>query len=111
VAAAKTPEANLVAAVTPGVLPPGTGKAIVERSCQNCHGLKVITSKHASPGEWHSTVQLMVSRGAQVSPQEMQTVTRYLASHFPPLNASSTSPGALPLLHGGATGTSNAVKQ
>ncbi len=63
-------------------LPPGKGKAIVQRDCAGCHALKVITSKRASREQWSALVDQMVSRGADVPDEEIETVVEYLAKNF-----------------------------
>jgi competence protein ComEA len=63
-------------------LPPGEGKAIVERMCSSCHALKVVTSKRASPEQWSQLVDQMVSRGAEGTDEEVQTVVEYLSKYF-----------------------------
>src|ERR1700731_3261108 len=63
-------------------LPPGEGKPIVERMCGSCHALKVVTSKRASPEQWSQLVDQMVSRGAEGTDEEIQTVIEYLSKNF-----------------------------
>jgi mono/diheme cytochrome c family protein len=63
-------------------LPPGKGKAIVQRDCAGCHALKVITSKRASKEQWSALVDQMVSRGADVPDEEIETVVEYLTKNF-----------------------------
>jgi len=80
-------------------LPPGEGKPIVERMCGSCHALKVVTSKRASPEQWAQLVDQMVSRGAEGTDEEIETVTEYLAKNFgldspPPPAAEKENPGA-----------------
>lgn len=82
-------------------LPPGAGKAILQRSCAACHGLEVVTSKRATPEDWSATVQLMVSRGAEASDDEVDTLVKYLSTNFPdkpaaPAAAPSAAPTAAP---------------
>jgi competence protein ComEA len=64
-------------------LPPGQGKAIVQRSCGGCHALKVVTSKRASPTQWTALVNQMVSRGADLEDEEIDVVIEYLSKNFP----------------------------
>ena len=66
-------------------LPDGKGKELVENSCAACHGLDVVVSQHASKDGWASIVDYMVSRGANGTPEEIQTIVDYLAKNFPPL--------------------------
>jgi competence ComEA-like helix-hairpin-helix protein len=63
-------------------LPPGKGKAIVARTCKNCHALKVVTSKRATKEQWSALVDQMVSRGADLSDDEIDVVVDYLAKNF-----------------------------
>jgi competence protein ComEA len=63
-------------------LPPGEGKPIVERMCSSCHALKVVTSKRASPEQWAQLVDQMVSRGAEGTDDEIETVVEYLSKNF-----------------------------
>jgi competence ComEA-like helix-hairpin-helix protein len=63
-------------------LPPGKGKAIVARTCVNCHALKVVTSKRATKEQWSALIDQMVSRGADLSDDEIEVVVDYLAKNF-----------------------------
>jgi competence protein ComEA len=80
-------------------LPPGEGKPIVERMCSSCHALKVVTSKRASPEQWAQLIDQMVSRGAEGTEEEIETVTEYLSKNFgldspPPPAAEKENPSA-----------------
>jgi competence ComEA-like helix-hairpin-helix protein len=79
-------------------LPDGPGKAVVQRMCVGCHSLKVVTSKRATPNQWNDLVQLMVSRGADGSDEDIDTVIKYLSAHFgpdaKPETAGSSAPAA-----------------
>ena len=68
--------------LTHRVFLPGKGKAIVQRDCAGCHALKVITSKRATKEQWSTLVDQMVSRGADVPDEEIETVVDYLAKNF-----------------------------
>ena len=74
----------LVLAANPPSLPPGKAKAIVEHECAGCHVLKVVTSKRASKEQWSALVDQMISRGADVPDEEIETVVEYLAKNFGP---------------------------
>jgi mono/diheme cytochrome c family protein len=74
-------------------LPPGEGKAIVERACIGCHALKVVSSKRATKKEWASVVDQMISRGAEVDDDEVETLIKYLSKNFPAADKNS-SPSA-----------------
>lgn len=64
-------------------LPPGNGKAVVQHACTTCHTTGTISRKRANDAEWSATVDDMVNRGAELSDEEIFTVSRYLASSFP----------------------------
>jgi DNA uptake protein ComE-like DNA-binding protein len=86
-----------VAAATPQ-LPLGKGKEIVQRTCSSCHALSAVTLKRASTAQWTQIVNLMITRGAQIPDEEVQTVVDYLAANFnlsspPPADALRASSG------------------
>ena len=74
----------LVISASASDLPPGKGKPIVERACGGCHALKVVTSKRATPEQWAALVDQMVTRGADLSYDEIETVVSYLSKNFAP---------------------------
>jgi len=63
-------------------LPPGKGKAIVQRTCISCHALKVVNAKRASKEQWSALVDQMISRGADLEDDEVEIVVDYLARNF-----------------------------
>ena len=65
-------------------LPPGKGKAIVQRSCKGCHALKVVTAKRATKDQWKVLVDQMINRGAEVEDEEFDTLLAYLSKKFWP---------------------------
>ena len=64
---------------------------MVQRTCVQCHALKVVTSKRATKEEWSALVDQMVSRGADLNDDEIDVVVNYLSKNFPLVKA---SPGA-----------------
>jgi len=65
-------------------LPPGDGRDLVAVACTQCHGLAMITTLRDGPAGWKYTVQEMVLRGAQLLPEEADTVVQYLSKNFGP---------------------------
>ena len=63
--------------------PPGPGLTIINTKCSVCHTTASVFSQHRSPDDWAATVQLMVDRGADLSPDETNVVIGYLAENFP----------------------------
>jgi competence ComEA-like helix-hairpin-helix protein len=64
------------------LLPPGSGKPIVQRKCVACHSLNVVTAERGSSVHWAQVVNQMVGRGANLSDPEIDTIVKYLATHF-----------------------------
>ena len=77
-------------------LPDGDGKAIATQNCQACHKLTNLTKAHKSLDDWKDTVQTMIDRGANVQPDQVDTLVQYLAKNFGPKDASAPAPAALP---------------
>jgi competence ComEA-like helix-hairpin-helix protein len=71
-------------------MPAGAGKAIVQEKCVVCHALTVVTSKHSSRKEWDQVVNQMVSRGADLTDEEIDTVIEYLSKNYGPLDQATT---------------------
>ncbi|MEE8348415.1 MAG: hypothetical protein V3R94_02520 [Acidobacteriota bacterium] len=63
-------------------LPEGNGQALVSASCVGCHSLETSVNRGRSREEWVTTINDMVSRGAQISPEDADTITDYLAEHY-----------------------------
>jgi len=65
-------------------LPAGPGKDLVAAACTQCHGLKLIVALRDGPVGWKRFVNDMILRGAQLAPEEADTVSQYLAKNFGP---------------------------
>jgi mono/diheme cytochrome c family protein len=65
-------------------LPDGKGKDLLQQICTDCHGLDVITSQKATKDGWASIVDSMVSRGANGTKEQLDTIIDYLAKNFGP---------------------------
>lgn len=63
-------------------LPPGKGGEVLDANCSGCHGLNRTTDSGKSKDDWKSTVDRMVSKGADVKPEEMDLFLNYLAKYF-----------------------------
>lgn len=71
-------------AATEQNLPPGKGQEIVQRQCAGCHALKVVSSKRASKDQWSVLLDQMISKGAEIPDEDIETVVEYLSKNFPP---------------------------
>jgi len=65
-------------------LPPGPGGDLVVAACTQCHNLKPIVLRRDSLAEWKKVVEFMVGMGAQLLPEEADTMEKYLARNFGP---------------------------
>jgi cytochrome c5 len=59
-------------------LPEVEGKAILERTCQQCHNLASATKKPTSE-DWKTVVEKMVSYGAVLTAADQQKLIEYLS--------------------------------
>jgi len=65
-------------------LPDGTGKALVQSACTQCHGIDVIVRQPRTRDEWTDVVSRMVGNGAQLSDEDYNQVIQYLATYLGP---------------------------
>ena len=63
-------------------LPEGKGKAEFQRICSNCHSVTMATSQRMTQSEWEGVVNDMVSRGAQGTQDDLESVVAYLTANF-----------------------------
>jgi len=63
-------------------MPEGQGKQMVASICSGCHTLGNVVTQRRSSEEWAQTVNEMISRGAQIFPEEVDTMVSYLGEHF-----------------------------
>lgn len=67
------------------MLPAGDGKELVVELCSRaCHNLQKVVSSRKTDKEWERSVYDMVARGAQIFPEEVEAIVKYLAKSFPP---------------------------
>ena len=66
----------------PESMPEGEGRSLVSGVCAGCHSLDRVLTLSNSRGEWESTVLDMISRGAQIFPDEQAAIVNYLAEHY-----------------------------
>jgi len=78
--------------------PPGPGLDLINQRCSACHSAATVFAQRKSPDDWASTVQLMVDRGADLKPEEIDAVTDYLVKNFSdaPAAQPATAPAPAP---------------
>lgn len=63
-------------------MPEGEGKAMVTSVCTTCHSLGTVLSRGGNREEWEQSVNEMIARGAQIFPDEIETIVGYLAANY-----------------------------
>jgi len=58
------------------------GEALLNERCTQCHNLDRVKTAKRSQDEWRTTVQRMMSKGAVLTPIEVNTLVKYLADTF-----------------------------
>jgi hypothetical protein len=57
-------------------------KAVTQLCAGVCHGADHFAFSKKTPDQWRITVLQMVSNGAQLSPDEINIVTKYMSANF-----------------------------
>lgn len=65
------------------LMPDGEGKDVTAQLCGTCHNLQKVVVSRKTPQEWERSVYDMVARGAQIFPDEVEQIVKYLAKSFP----------------------------
>lgn len=65
-------------------LPDGPGKDLLKVACVQCHSLKTSVAPRKTAEAWKTTVYDMISRGAQVFPDEADVIIEYLSRNRGP---------------------------
>jgi len=81
------------------------GRQVVAEVCSACHTTitRMVQVHKQTPDEWKSTVYFMISRGAQVMPDEIEVVVAYLAATGGKGAAQATNAGRGAAARGGQT--------
>lgn len=58
---------------------PPSAEALLVQSCLHCHDLSAIAAQNKSVAEWRHTINVMIWRGAQVLPEEVEPLAVHLA--------------------------------
>jgi hypothetical protein len=60
----------------------GPGKDVVVKVCTSCHDADNITSKKHTKEEWKGVIDTMIAYGAEVSDEQTEIITTYLAKNY-----------------------------
>jgi hypothetical protein len=69
------------AMVVPAAAQPGgaiTSLAATVKVCSSCHSMQIVTDTPKDIDAWHDTVQSMLDRGAQATPEELDLIMQFL---------------------------------
>jgi mono/diheme cytochrome c family protein len=68
--------------ITAKDLPEEAAKAVLLRSCTECHGIDRVENTRKTAAGWQSSVKDMVRLGARLRPDETPVLVAYLVKHF-----------------------------
>jgi glucose dehydrogenase len=63
-------------------LPEGAGKNLVQKVCNSCHSVNLVTAHRQTRDEWTGTVQRMAQRGASATDDQFHSIVDYLTENF-----------------------------
>jgi cytochrome c5 len=69
-------------------------KALFESACSSCHDTGFVGEHRKSHAEWEWTVSTMISRGAELNPDEAALIVDYLAKTYPAPDKPDAKPPA-----------------
>lgn len=75
--------ASLAVAASAQQLPEGDGKALVERSCKQCHELARSISLRQDRDGWNQTMTKMTAFGMKTTEKDYNQILDYLSKHYP----------------------------
>jgi cytochrome c-type biogenesis protein CcmH/NrfF len=67
---------------TPGGTSSLDGATLVQERCTKCHLLSRVEQSTHTAAQWKTIVNTMISRGAQLTPEEESVVVNYLVANF-----------------------------
>ena len=70
------------AATTPASTTSQDGSTLVQERCSVCHPLTFVERSRHSATDWRIIIDMMISRGAQLTPDEETTVVNWLAANY-----------------------------
>ena len=63
-------------------LPEGNGRELVQKVCNSCHSVDLITTHRQTRDEWTGTVQRMAQHGASATDEQFNQIVDYLTNNF-----------------------------
>lgn len=66
------------------LLPEGPGRDVMVRVCAQCHSPEIAAQQSLDAQGWKALVDQMANNGANATDAEFDTISKYLATAFPP---------------------------
>ena len=66
--------------------PPGTGKAVADLACLQCHSASMAIQQRLTDKQWAKEVDKMIGWGSAVPPEKKDELVAYLTANFGPDN-------------------------
>ena len=66
------------------LLPEGPGRDVMVRVCAQCHSPEIAAQQSLDAPGWKALVDQMANNGANATDAEFDTISKYLATAFPP---------------------------
>ncbi|HVW73930.1 MAG TPA: helix-hairpin-helix domain-containing protein [Rhizomicrobium sp.] len=86
-----------------------TPQGATAKICSGCHALQIVTDTPKDYDVWHDTVQAMIDRGAQGTPEEFELVMQYLFENMTTVDINHADQEALATVLHTSTATANAI--
>jgi hypothetical protein len=67
---------------SPGATSSVDGATLVQERCTKCHPLTRVVNSRYTAAQWKTIVDTMISKGAQVTPEEEPVIVDYLAANY-----------------------------
>ena len=67
---------------TPASMTVLDGAALVQQRCSMCHPITFIEKSRHTAADWKLIADMMISRGAQLTPSEETIVVNYLSANY-----------------------------
>lgn len=67
---------------TPASTTAQSGAALLQERCASCHPLTFVEKSRHTVADWKLIVDVMISRGAQLTPEEETLVVNFLSTNF-----------------------------
>jgi hypothetical protein len=58
------------------------GATLVQERCTKCHSITRVERSRYTAAQWETIVNTMISKGAEVTPEEEPVIVNYLATNF-----------------------------